>query len=58
MKIPTIPEIVTALSNLGLKTDHIAQNAEPTEYGMLISSYFAHRAKVLNEYVRPRLILK
>jgi hypothetical protein len=56
VKVPSISDIVKVLAALDLKTDHIAINDAATDYGNLIVAYFAHRAKVLNEFVKPRLM--
>ncbi len=56
VKVPTIDDIVRVLGALSLRTDHVAANGEATKFGTLIVGYFEHRASVLNDYVRPRLM--
>ncbi len=56
IKIPTIEQIVQALERLGLRTDHVARGTKPTKFGSLLLGYFAHRADVLNDFARPRLM--
>lgn len=56
VKVPSISDVVKVLAALDLKTDHIALNDTATDYGNLIVAYFAHRAKALNEFVKPRLM--
>jgi hypothetical protein len=56
VKVPTVDDIVKVLGELSLRTDHVAANGKPTKYGQLIVDYFAHRAAILNDYVRPRLM--
>jgi hypothetical protein len=59
IKVLGIPEIVAGLKNLNLSAEHVVDIAgEPTVFGILLRNYFIHRAKVLNEYVRPRLMNK
>lgn len=55
--VPTLEQIVTALTNLGLNSAHFRQkNKEPTELGRVLLAYFAHRADVLDNFVEPRLM--
>lgn len=56
MKVPSVSDIVKVLGVLDLKTDHVAINGTATDYGDLLVAYFAHRARVLNEFVKPRLM--
>ena len=59
IKIFTIQDIITGLKQLSLSAAHVANTkGEPTEFGKTLHAYFEHRAKVLNEYVRPRLMNK
>ncbi len=59
IKVFSIPEIVGGLKALSLSTAHVADAAgKPTVLGALLRDYFAHRADVLNGYVRPRLMDK
>jgi hypothetical protein len=56
VKVPSIDEIIKVFEGLSLRTDHLAANGKATEYGGLIVDYFSHRASVLNDFVRPRLM--
>jgi hypothetical protein len=57
IKVPTIAEMTGAMEGLGLKSDHILNpDGTPTLFGNILSAYFEHRAKSLNDYVRPRLM--
>lgn len=50
-------DVADALTKIGLKADHIIGNDEkPTELGSYLHSYFQHRANVLYNFVRPRLM--
>ncbi|MGH8706699.1 MAG: DUF7687 domain-containing protein [Burkholderiales bacterium] len=56
VKVPTVPEIKTAFQALGLNGDHIEEGGTKTELGKKLVEYFEHRAKVLNDFVEPRLM--
>lgn len=57
IRVPDIPAIVKSLGDLGLKTAHIAdQTGCPTSLGSSLVAYFAHRADVLNRFVKRRLM--
>jgi hypothetical protein len=59
IKVFSIQQIVAGLKELSLSTAHLVNaKGEPTEFGKTLHNYFVHRAKVLNEYVRPRLMNK
>jgi hypothetical protein len=59
IRIFSIPEIVEGLKSLNLSVAHVADSkGRPTAFGAMLRDYFAHRAKILNEYVRPRLMNK
>jgi len=59
IKVFDIPDIVAGLKALNLSAAHVVdRSGKPTKFGALLRDYFAHRAKVLNEYVRPRLMNK
>jgi hypothetical protein len=59
IKVFSIPEIVDGLKSLNLSVAHIVNaKGEATEFGATLRDYFAHRARILNEYVRPRLMNK
>lgn len=57
IKILTVDEVVRALAELSLRTDHVftAKNVMTT-FGELLVDYFSHRAAVLNDFVEPRLM--
>ena len=57
VKIPTIREIKKAFEKLNLEYCHlIDENNHLTNYGKKIIIYFKYRAKILNNYVEPRLM--
>ena len=57
IKVPSINEIINSLKNIGLKWDHIIdRNDKLTELGKDVIGYFQYRAKILNEFVEPRLM--
>jgi len=56
IKVPTQTQVETALLSLGLTTEHISRAGQVTDFGHLLLDYFAYRARVLNDYVRPRLM--
>ncbi len=59
IKVPSLPAIVTALESLQLSASHLVnRDGKPTEFGITLQDYFAHRAQVLNDFVRPRLMNK
>ena len=58
VKVPTLKETLEGLSKLKLSSEHVAQNGEATEFGKNLLAYFEHRARVINEFVRPRLMDK
>ena len=55
--VPDLDQIRSALHKRGLTDRHLvtSQN-KPTELARTLLAYFAFRAKVLNEYVEPRLM--
>jgi hypothetical protein len=57
IKIPTLAEMCTGLSNLGLNPNKIATGAEnPTMLGAELHKYFEYRAGVLNGFVASQLM--
>jgi hypothetical protein len=59
IKVFTLPEIAVGLKALGLSASHVANDeGQPTAFGTTLCHYFAYRAQVLNDYVRPRLMNK
>ena len=59
VKAYSLQTIATGLESLNLSAAHVVNGAgKPTELGIRLFDYFAHRAKVLNEYVQPRLMDK
>ena len=57
IKIPTLDEIFSAFSKLGLEYGHIVNpNGKLTTFGGTILAYFRYRADVLNTFVEPHLI--
>jgi len=59
IRVPTSREVHSAFDRLGLSVSHIASNSDDLEpFGATLFSYFEHRASVLNDFVRPRLMDK
>ncbi len=57
IKVPTAPDIKGALSDLGLKHDHILDgDGAPTQLGALLGDYFHHRADLINNTVQHNLM--
>jgi len=57
IKVPTVKEIVNAFDNLSLDKEKIIdQNGSPTTITKVLIEYFEYRAKILNDYVEPRLM--
>jgi len=57
IKVPTLPEVRSIFRHLDLADDHIVvPNGKLTEFGKMLMAYFTYRARVLNEYVEPRLM--
>ncbi|MGD0390115.1 MAG: hypothetical protein ABSC42_14300 [Tepidisphaeraceae bacterium] len=56
VKVPSISDIVEVLGALGLRTDHLAVNGKATRFSEFLVAYFEHRATVLNDFVRRRLM--
>jgi len=56
IKVPTLRDVVASLKNLELRTDHIVDRTRASPFGATLLAYFAHRAKVLNRFVEPRLM--
>lgn len=56
VKVHTLDDMVAAMRSAGVGTDHIVVNGEPTPLANKLAAYFEHRARVLNEYVEPRLM--
>ena len=56
IKIPTIEEMSSAMSALGLTSNHLIQNGETTPFGNLLIGYFEHRAEVLNNFAAHKLM--
>ena len=57
VKAPTVTEFAGALIARGVPVGQFIDNrGNPTQFGQLLSDYFDHRARLLNEYVRERLM--
>jgi hypothetical protein len=57
IKVPTISQITNALDRIGLDSTHLVRKTgRPTKVGQLMLEYFQHRATVLNDFARPRLM--
>lgn len=56
IRVPSIPEIAQVYGKRGLETHHLFQGGTPTETGCKLLDYLEHRAAILNDHVRPRLM--
>lgn len=57
VKVPTLAEILAALRNLELRTDHVAgAMGRPTPFGALLLDYFRYRGEALHRYAEPNLM--
>ena len=57
VKIPSLAEMRSGLSDLGLNPTRVAENElVPTDLGSELQAYFGYRAQVLNEFVRAHLM--
>jgi hypothetical protein len=55
--VPSMDEICASLTDLGLTSKHLVDdNKNVTAFGKTIQAYFQYRAKILNEYVSPKLM--
>lgn len=59
IKVPSLTEIMGAMTGLGLQFGHIVgSNNRPTAFGKTLLAYFRYRAEVLDRFVEPRLMDK
>jgi hypothetical protein len=59
IRIPTLEAMVASLESLDLTHSHIIEpDGNPTEFGAMLHEYFSYRARVLNGFVRPKLMSK
>ena len=58
IKIPTFREILAAMTELGLKSDHLHVGGKESDYAKQLIAYFKYRAKVLNDTVQHQLQTK
>jgi len=57
IKVPDVPEMLKAMTTLGLASSHIADEAgNVSKTGRMLQAYFKCRADILNDYVEPRLM--
>lgn len=57
IRVPTLPEMRSALHRLGLKSTHLGtEDAQPTDFAETIQQYYQYRADILNRFVEPRLL--
>lgn len=57
IKVHTVAEMQRAMAELNLSSEHISDaSGHSTELGKTLHSYFEYRARVLNGYVRERLM--
>jgi len=58
VKVPGVSEIKKALLERGLRSDYIVTARDKlTDRGKTLLAYFSYRAKILNEFVEPRLMV-
>lgn len=58
IKVPTFNEVLDGMKRLKLRTDHLVQGGNPTDFGQKLLDYFAFRADVLNNTVQHQLMDK
>lgn len=56
IKVYSLAEMASAMTDRDLDVAHLSVQGRPTEMGALLSSYFDYRAKTLNEVVHPLLM--
>lgn len=56
IKVPTLAELLKGLERLGLTSDHLVQNGQPTRFANQLLDYFCFRADVLNNTVQHQLM--
>lgn len=57
LKVPSLPDIEEGLKKIGLTAAHIVDgNGKPTEFGMLLTDYFEHRARIITSFVKAKLM--
>ena len=57
VKIPSLDEMCRAMSRIGLTCTHLMHDGEPTALATRLCDYFEVRARLLNEFVEPRLMM-
>jgi hypothetical protein len=57
IRVPTLDEMRSALEKMNLGASHLMEpGGRPTTLGATLRAYFKHRATVLNDFVKPRLM--
>lgn len=56
VKVPGWKEIIETLESLGVDKASVHEDSGPTDFGMLLLSYFEYRATALNEGVKTNLM--
>lgn len=56
VRVHTVKEMCSAMESLGLTKDHLVVGGRPTALGRNLETYFDYRARILNEFVEPRLM--
>ena len=57
IKVPSVKEMQEAFTKLSLDSQHLFdRKGNATEFGCIICSYFAYRARVLEKFVEPLLM--
>jgi hypothetical protein len=54
--VPSVEAMAIAFDELGLSPEKMMSGGQPTALGKDLVDYFAYRAKILVEYVQPRLM--
>ena len=57
VRVPSLQEMCGAIRGIGLSSAHLLRDGGPTELADWLSDYFETRARLLNEYVEPRLMM-
>lgn len=57
VKVPSLDEMCRAMSRIGLSSAHLIDDSGPTALAIRLCDYFETRARLLNEFVEPRLMM-
>lgn len=56
VKVHSLAQMVAAMANIGLGSDHLVAGGKATALAEALEAYFRYRADVLNSFVAPRLM--